>query len=455
MRDQDDEETQTRSDNDDCCLESTKNESKSFSQEKIETSFEQKYLHCEKPVEYSWPLVTGKVSEVVCEENESNIVCSPTPSRQKRFSFYEPEAYESLPMPTYYVNENFQLASEFAQCETFDILDPHNEERFSFYEALNVTKLQEAHTSDEDKKQTRIEVEGGEKISNTENVPVDEMIVPAVNDEGTSNEADTLDPPRQLRFRFYEPVQELALDQSTQNHAVDIIINEDVYEFARCPTFEILSPDNKERFSFYDTCEGKKMFASQNHDYCDEQSTSHIEDSCSIFEDERVDEPAETKSSESSYFPEYMEERAPSVFDDRTMISADSFGPSNNALDNKDAEPYLAQSLSEVARVYGNKMEEDAECMSCYSDNNEEKDTQTWTMQSKTDIVALQNFIERQIVGGQGGISFEYDISQPFSVGTTVPTRNVDNLINEVDDFCSKVEVRIDNIMKDTESYDE
>ena len=92
-----------------------------------------------------------------------------------------------------------------------------------------------------------------------------------------------------------------------------------------------------------------------------------------------------------------MEERAPSVFDDRTMISADSFGPSNNALDNKDAEPYLPQSLSEVARVYGNKMEEDAECMSCQSESTDGRDNLFWARQSKNEIAALQNLIEKQI----------------------------------------------------------
>ncbi|GFH49673.1 predicted protein [Chaetoceros tenuissimus] len=447
LRDQDNEETQSCSDNDDYSLESRKNESKSFTQEKIETPFEQKYLHCEKPEEDSWPLVIGKVGEVVCEKNESNIVCSSTPSRQMRFSFYKPEACECSPMPTYYVNENFQLTSEFARCESFDILDPHNEKRFSFYEALNDTKLEEAETSDKEKKQALSEVEGGEKTSNTANIPVD--------DEGTNNEIDTLYTARQIRFRFYEPVQELVLDHHIQNHVVDTVINENVYAFARCPTFEILSPDNEERFSFYDSSEVKKMFVSQNDDHCDQQSTSHFEDSCSIFEDERVDEPAETSTLESCHLPTHMEERAPSVCDERAMISIDSFRPSNNTLGNKDVEQYLAHSLSDVARVYGNKMEEDAECMSCHSDHNEGKDAQKWAIQSKTEIAALQNFIDTQFVEGQGCISSEYDISQSFSIGTAVAARNIDNVINEVDDFCSEVEVRIDNIMKDTKSYDE
>lgn len=451
LREQDDEETQSRYEIDD------DSSDKGSIQEKMmkSFSFEQKNIQCEEAVEDS---SEEEELSVLCAENESDIVLSSTSSRQKRFSFYEPEAREPSPMPTYYVNENFQLASEFAQCKTFDILDPDNEERFSFYDALDVIKHEEdKNACDEEKKQSLIEAEEGKENSNTANISVDEMTAPVVNNEETISERVILNPPRQTRFRFYEP----AIDHHTQKHIVDIMINEREYEFARCPTFEILSHDNKARFSFYDTCEVKKIVASEDDNHSDEESTSKIEDSCSIFEDERIDEPAEvftipkTSSMESYHSSVYKEERAPSVCDDRNMIDTDSFGPSNAALRNKNNEQYLTYSLSEVARVYGNKMEEDAECMSCYSDHNEGKDSQIWAIQSKTEIAALQNFIDRQIVEGQGSISFDCDISQSFSIGTTVPARNIDNLINAVDDFCSRVEVRIDNIMKDTDSYDE
>ena len=309
-----------------------------------------------------------------------------------------------------------------------------------------------------------------------------------------------------------EPVQEeLAIDCQESRDNVEGDRNDMV--FARTPTFEILNTGNEERFSFYEPKRQEEVIpASEDEfqlapDYVNDDnksmnsSASSIEESPSIFEDERVDESnveftiPKTLSLESCHSSVYTEERAPSIQDNRSTISRDSFGladliPHSFSMDSfksnksvltmrsnrtektsrsfEEAEQFITHSLSELARIHDKiqveKMEEDAECMSCQSESTGGRDNLFWARQSKNEIAALQNLIEKQIVEEQDG---GYGIEQSFSFGTvsTMSTmkskmtaaqaQSMDKLINEVNHLCSKIENRIENIVKDTGSNDE
>ena len=312
-----------------------------------------------------------------------------------------------------------------------------------------------------------------------------------------------------------EPVQEeLTIDCQESRDNVEADRNDMV--FARTPTFEILNTDNEERFSFYEPKKQDETTpVSEDEfqlapDYCNEDdnksiesSASTIEDSPSIYEDERVDESnveftiPKTLSLESCHSSVYTEERAPSIQDNRSTVSRDSFGladliPHSFSMDSfksnksvltmrsnrtektsrsfQEAEQCITHSLSELARIHDkiqtDKMEEDAECMSCQSESTDGRDNLFWARQSKNEIAALQNLIEKQIVEEQDSGSFD-GIAQSFSFGTvsTMSTmkskmtaaqaQSMDKLINEVNHLCSKIENRIENIVKDTGSNDE
>lgn len=308
-----------------------------------------------------------------------------------------------------------------------------------------------------------------------------------------------------------EPVEEaLTIDcqESREGDRNDMV-------FARTPTFEILNTDNKDRFSFYEakkqeetTPISKDKFQLAPDYFNDDDksmksSASTIEDSPSIYEDERVDESnveftiPKTLSLESCHSSVYTEERAPSIQDNRSTVSRDSFGladliPHSFSMDSfksnksvltmrsnrtektsrsfQEAEQCISHSLSELARIHdkiqADKIEEDAECMSCQSESTDGRDNLFWARQSKNEIAALQNLIEKQIVEEQDSGSFD-GIAQSFSFGTvsTMSTmkskmtaaqaQSMDKLINEVNHLCSKIENRIENIVKDTGSNDE
>jgi hypothetical protein len=309
-----------------------------------------------------------------------------------------------------------------------------------------------------------------------------------------------------------EPVQEeLAIDCQESRDNVEGDRNDMV--FARTPTFEILNTGNEERFSFYEPKRQEEVIpASEDEfqlapDYVNDDnksmnsSASSIEESPSICEDERVDESnveftiPKTLSLESCHSSVYTEERAPSIQDNKSTISRDSFGladliPHSFSMDSfksnksvltmrsnrtektsrsfEEAEQCITHSLSELARIHdkiqAEKMEENAECMSCQSESTDGRDNLFWARQSKNEIAALQNLIEKQIVEEQDG---GYGIEQSFSFGTvsTMSTmkskmtaaqvQSMDKLINEVNHLCSKIENRIENIVKDTGSNDE
>ena len=112
-------------------------------------------------------------------------------------------------------------------------------------------------------------------------------------------------------------------------------------------------------------------------------------------------------------------------------------------------------------------IEATADSLSCTSESTSGRDILYFARQSKNEIAALQNLIEQHINLEKESGSFDVtpsvvssrDIDQSNSFGTMTSMKSrmsllespsMDRLINEVNNLCTQIEDRIENIVNDT-----
>lgn len=148
-----------------------------------------------------------------------------------------------------------------------------------------------------------------------------------------------------------------------------------------------------------------------------------------------------------------------------------SFKSSRSELSTQEVEQCISFTVSELGRIHSML---DVEEMSCNSESTNGRDVLYFAKQSKTEIAALANLIERQIATEKDAASF---VPEPPSVCSTnmdglnlmqsqsygsmksamsiskmslLESHSMDRLIHEVNDLCTQIEDRIDNIVNDS-----
>ena len=148
-----------------------------------------------------------------------------------------------------------------------------------------------------------------------------------------------------------------------------------------------------------------------------------------------------------------------------------SFKSSRSELSTHEVEQCISFTVSELGRIHSML---DVEEMSCNSESTNGRDVLYFAKQSKTEIAALANLIERQIATEKDAASF---VLEPPSVCSTnmdglnlmqsqsygsmksamsiskmslLESHSMDRLIHEVNDLCTQIEDRIDNIVNDS-----
>ena len=149
-----------------------------------------------------------------------------------------------------------------------------------------------------------------------------------------------------------------------------------------------------------------------------------------------------------------------------------SFKSERSAMTTESVEHTISYTISELGRIHSMMDENNMEEMSCNSESTAGHDVLYFAKQSKSEIAALANLIQRQINDEKNAGSFDlpspsksvsglsivqsnsYDtmksglsISKMKSLGSSP---SMDRLIHEVNDLCSQIEDRIDNIVLDT-----
>jgi len=157
----------------------------------------------------------------------------------------------------------------------------------------------------------------------------------------------------------------------------------------------------------------------------------------------------------------------------RTNITKKSV---KSTLSAEDVEYCIAYTLSELGRINSMLDEADiqatADALSCSSESTSGRDILYFARQSKNEIAALQNLIDQHIDLEKESGSFdvtpsvvsardidEMVINQSNSFGTFTSMKSrmsllespsMDRLITEVNDLCTQIEDRIENIVNDT-----
>lgn len=152
----------------------------------------------------------------------------------------------------------------------------------------------------------------------------------------------------------------------------------------------------------------------------------------------------------------------------RTNMSKKS---AKSILSAEDVEYCVAYTVSELDRINSLLTEADieatADSLSCTSESTSGRDILYFARQSKNEIAALQNLIEQHINLEKESGSFDVtpsvvssrDIDQSNSFGTMTSMKSrmsllespsMDRLINEVNNLCTQIEDRIENIVNDT-----
>jgi len=166
----------------------------------------------------------------------------------------------------------------------------------------------------------------------------------------------------------------------------------------------------------------------------------------------------------------------PQSFSLSSFMSAKSYLSKRSTLSTEDVENCIAYTVSELGRIHSMldeaEIEATADNMSCTSESTNGRDVLYFARQSKTEIAALQNLIERHIDSERDSGSFDItpsiisskeiddmDINQSQSFGTMTSMKSktsllespsMDKLIGEVNDLCTLIEDRIENIVNDT-----
>jgi len=166
----------------------------------------------------------------------------------------------------------------------------------------------------------------------------------------------------------------------------------------------------------------------------------------------------------------------PQSFSLSSFLSAKTNFSKKSTLSTEDVENCIAYTVSELGRIHSmlddTHIEATADNMSCTSESTNGRDVLYFARQSKTEIAALQNLIEQHIDSERESGSFDIapsvvsskDIddmvlnpSHSFGTMTSMKSKisllesaSMDKLIDEVNDLCSQIENRIENIVNDT-----